>query len=97
MFHSLTRAARRADAKVLLNPVDSPAIVKSRNRVVASIDEFHELLGLDFGLPVWRARQWADAAAHARDLAIETGTPVARVAVKVALPMALSYLGRKKI
>ncbi|MDG4784966.1 hypothetical protein O7626_03295 [Micromonospora sp. WMMD1102] len=97
LLDSLTRAARRADAKVLLNPVDSPAIVKSRNRVAASIGEFHELLGLDLGLPDWPARQWTEAAAHARDLAIEIGTPVAEVAAKVALPIALSYLGKKKI
>ncbi|MEH0845710.1 hypothetical protein V6U81_25310 [Micromonospora sp. CPCC 205711] len=68
-------------------------MVKSRNRVAASIGEFHELLGLDFGLPDCQARRWTQAAAHARDLAIEIGTPVA----KVALPIALSYLGKKKI
>ena len=97
LLDALTLAARRADAKVLLSPIDSPTVVKSRNRVAASISEFHELLGLDFGLPDWEARQWTEAAAHARDLAIEIGTPVAKVAAKVALPIALSYLGKKKI
>ena len=38
-----------ANSKVLFNPKQSPAVVKSSNHVAAGVHEFHELLGIESG------------------------------------------------
>ncbi|MBM0256303.1 hypothetical protein [Micromonospora sp. 4G55] len=66
-------AAGRANAKVLLNPMDSPAVVKSSNHVSIAIVEFHGRLGIEGDRQSSEARRWTDAAKEARDKALETG------------------------
>ncbi|MET7970908.1 hypothetical protein [Micromonospora sp. NPDC005305] len=66
-------AAGRANAKVLLNPMDSPAVVKSSNHVSTAIVEFHGRLGIEGDRQSSEARRWTDAAKEARDKALETG------------------------
>ncbi|MFI7334171.1 hypothetical protein [Micromonospora aurantiaca (nom. illeg.)] len=66
-------AAGRANAKVLLNPMDSPAVVKSSNQVSTAIVNFHGRLGIESARQSSDARRWADAAKEARDKALETG------------------------
>jgi rRNA processing protein Krr1/Pno1 len=69
----MNAAAGTANAKVLLNPTASPALVRSSNHVVAGVHDFHGPLGIESGRQSSEARRWVDAAAEARDMALETG------------------------
>jgi hypothetical protein len=77
MFEQTTRrllarmhtAIETANAKVLTNPMDSPAVVRSGNEVVAGVLEFHEHLGLDIDHELTDARRWSDAAGEKVDSA----------------------------
>ncbi|MBP0456859.1 hypothetical protein [Streptomyces montanisoli] len=66
-------ATGAANAKVLLHPTKSPAVVKSSNLVSTGIHDFHERLGIESGRQSSEARRWADAASEARVRALETG------------------------
>jgi rRNA processing protein Krr1/Pno1 len=67
-------AAGIANAKVLLHPTMSPAVVQSSKHVAAGVHDFHERLGIESGHQSSEARRWVDAASEARDKALETGT-----------------------
>ena len=60
-------AVGMANSKVLFNPMQSPAVVKSSNHVAAEIDEFHELLGIESGRESSEARRWREAAEEGWD------------------------------
>lgn len=66
-------AAGRANAKVLLNPISSPAVVRSLNDVTVAVVDFHGRLGIEGGGQSLEARRWRDAAADVRDKVLETG------------------------
>ncbi|MFJ9796620.1 hypothetical protein [Streptomyces sp. NPDC101145] len=66
-------AAEAANAKVLLHPTKSPAVVRSSNEVVTGVLDFHGRLGIESGHQSSEARRWAAAAAEIRDKALETG------------------------
>ncbi|MFI7521363.1 hypothetical protein [Micromonospora globbae] len=85
-------AAGRANAKVLLNPIDSPAVVKSSNHVSVAIVDFHGRLGIEGDRQSPEARRWADAAKEARDKALETGVD----GVGAAVRLGNDTLGRAK-
>ncbi|MFJ6496447.1 hypothetical protein [Streptomyces virginiae] len=69
----MNAAADTANAKVLLHPTKSPAIVQSSNHVATGIHDFHGRLGIESGRRQSDARRWVHAAAEARDKALETG------------------------
>ncbi|EYT83915.1 hypothetical protein CF54_04525 [Streptomyces sp. Tu 6176] len=69
----MNAAAEEANAKVLLHPAKSPAVVQSANQVVTGVDDFHGVLGIGSGRRSSETRRWASAAAEARDKALETG------------------------
>ncbi len=66
-------AVGMANTKVLLHPTSSPAVVHSSNQLAIVVADFHGLLGLERGRQASDARRWVDAAAEARDKALETG------------------------
>jgi len=66
-------AVGMANSKVLFNPKQSPAVVKSSNHVAAGVHEFHELLGIESGRESSEARLWREAAAERWDEARATG------------------------
>ena len=66
-------AAGTANTKVLLHPAASPAVVHSGNHVATAVVDFHGRLGIEPGRQSLDARRWVDAAAEARDKALETG------------------------
>jgi hypothetical protein len=66
-------AAGTANAKVLLNPIQSPAVVRSRERVAFAVGGFHESLGIESGGHLLEARAWTSAATEIRDKVLETG------------------------
>ncbi|RDS63951.1 hypothetical protein [Streptomyces sp. M7] len=89
--------AGTANAKVLLHPAKSPAVVQASNQVAVGVHEFHERLGIESGGPSSEVRRWVDAATEVRDKALETGAKgvdVARSRGKVALDRAGSAKDR---
>ncbi|KAE8766140.1 hypothetical protein [Georgenia thermotolerans] len=66
-------AAGTANAKVLLHPTTSPAVVRSSNHVTAGVHDFRGRLGIESGNQSSEAKRWADAAAETRDKVLETG------------------------
>ena len=69
-------AAGTANAKVLLNPATSRAVVQSTNHLSTTVVDFHGRLGIERDRQSWKARRWLDAAADVRDKVLETGTEV---------------------
>lgn len=66
-------AAGAANAKVLLHPAKSPAVVEASNQVVVGVHEFQERVADRAGRRYTEARRWREAAVQARDRALETG------------------------
>jgi hypothetical protein len=67
-------AAGAANTKVLLNPIQSPAVVESRERVALVVADFNGRLGIESGQQQSvEARAWSSAAAEFRDRVLETG------------------------
>ncbi|WP_432930085.1 hypothetical protein ACQPZZ_07280 [Microbispora sp. CA-135349] len=66
-------AAGTANAKVLLHPAASRAVVRSSDRVAIAVVDFHGRLGIERGRQSLEARRWVDAAAEVRDKVLETG------------------------
>jgi hypothetical protein len=70
-----------ANRKVLLNPIQSPAVVKSGTNITSGVLEFHDVLQIESGRDSIEGRAWRDAAgerlAKARDSGV-TGAATAR-------------------
>ncbi|MBU2665415.1 hypothetical protein KOI35_18060 [Actinoplanes bogorensis] len=66
-------AARTANKRVLLNPVSSPAVVRSSNRVMAGVLDFRDWLGIENSQETRKVRRWLDAAGDGVNAALNTG------------------------
>jgi rRNA processing protein Krr1/Pno1 len=66
-------AAGTANAKVLLNPIQSPAVVRSREHVAVAVADFRGSLGIESGGQSLEAKPWTAAATELRDRVLETG------------------------
>jgi hypothetical protein len=66
-------AAGTANAKVLLNPIQSPAVVRSREHISLVVADFQGRLGIESGGQSVEAKPWAAAATEFRDRVLETG------------------------
>ncbi|CAH0123303.1 hypothetical protein [Microbacterium sp. Bi121] len=64
LLDQMDATIQRANAKVLLNPFDSPAAVKSSNRVASGVLEFRGRLGIESGHDSKDAKRWRQAAAE---------------------------------
>lgn len=69
-------AVGTANAKVLLNPTTSRAVVQSTNHIATTVVDFHGRLRIELDRQSWNARRWLDAAVEVRDKVLETGTEV---------------------
>lgn len=69
----MNAAAGTANTKVLMNPIQAPAVVRSSNQVGSAVVEFHATLGIKHGRESLESRRWADAALETRDKAMEKG------------------------
>ncbi|MGY6499920.1 MAG: hypothetical protein ACXIVQ_03340 [Acidimicrobiales bacterium] len=70
----MNEAVGLANSKVLFNPRQPPAVVRSTNHVAAEVHGFHQLLGIESGRESSEARPWADAANERWDEVRETGS-----------------------
>lgn len=66
-------AAGLANAKVLLQPTASGAVVRSSNLISGTVVDFHALLGIEHQRESLVARRWVAAAAGVRDRALMSG------------------------
>lgn len=66
-------AASIANSKVLLNPIESPTIVRSRNKVAGAVGDFHARLGIEAAAESLESRRWASAVADTRDGLLKAG------------------------
>ncbi|MCD0485989.1 hypothetical protein LO771_27295 [Streptacidiphilus sp. ASG 303] len=66
-------AVGTANAKVLLHPNASPAVVQSGRQVETAVVDFHGRLGIESGRQSLDGRRWVDAAVETRDKVLETG------------------------
>jgi rRNA processing protein Krr1/Pno1 len=90
-------AVDTANAKVLLNPVQSPAVVRSREHVSLALADFHRRLGIESGGQSLEARHWTAAATEFRDKVLESGAEgvdASRRLGNETLDRAMSVTGR---
>ncbi|WP_312169479.1 hypothetical protein [Microbacterium sp.] len=66
-------AASIANSKVLLNPIESPTIVRSRNKVAVAVGDFHTRVGIEAAAESLESRRWASAVVDARDGLLRAG------------------------
>ena len=66
-------AVGTANKNVLLNPFQSPAVVRSREHVAVVVADFRGSLGFETGGESVEARAWTAAATEFRDKVLETG------------------------
>ncbi|WP_369134646.1 hypothetical protein [Modestobacter sp. I12A-02662] len=93
----MAEAAGRANSKVLLNPIQSPAIVQSSEKVALAVADFHGPLGIETGHEFVEARAWADAATELKGKVFETGAEGLDVSLRLGtetLDRAKSVTGR---
>jgi hypothetical protein len=86
-----------ANAKVLLHPATSAAVVQSREQVASAVADFHGRLGIESGRQSLEAKRWVDAASEVRDKVLATGAEhvdVSRRLGNEALGRARSVQGR---
>lgn len=73
LLERVAAAVGRANSKVLLNPLKSPAVVTSSNRITGAVQEFHDVLSIEAEHQSAEARRWVDAASERWDAAREGG------------------------
>lgn len=73
LMERIDAAVEKANSKVLFNPMQSPAVVKSSNQVAAGVHELHEVLGIESGRESSEARRWKEAAEEGLDKARDIG------------------------
>lgn len=69
-----------ANSKVLLNPRDAPAAVRSSNEIATGVVAFRDRLGIESGDPPSDAKRWSHAAGEAVNKALATGSAGATAA-----------------
>ncbi|GAA3621549.1 hypothetical protein GCM10022223_43050 [Kineosporia mesophila] len=102
-------AVETANANVLLNPFEAPAVVKSSNHVAGGLHDFRRRLSIESSDQEAQARAWTDAATEVKDKALGVGAQgvdVARTlgnetfnrasAVAGKLSSGISWRGRRK-
>ncbi len=67
----LDAAAATANAKVLLNPIDTPKVLAASHAVESKIEDFHSSVGLAHDREGIAVRRWRDAATDVRDRAVD--------------------------
>jgi hypothetical protein len=73
MLSRIGGAVTTANAKVLLHPTSSGAVVRSGNQITAAVVDLQRRLDIEDGIESLEARRWADAATEVRDRALKTG------------------------
>ncbi|PKQ36234.1 MAG: hypothetical protein CVT61_01630 [Actinobacteria bacterium HGW-Actinobacteria-11] len=83
LLHRMDAAASLANSKVLFNPIESPAIVRSRNAVNDSVGAFHDHLGIEAAPDALESRRWSAAVADTRDDLLRAGSDGVDTALRI--------------
>jgi hypothetical protein len=83
LIERMNAAASRANAKVLFNPFESPAVVRSSNKVVTIVVDFRGRVGIESDREAAEARRWMEAAVDVRDKALAAGAEGAGAAKRL--------------
>lgn len=70
----MDESVRTANAKVLLNPFDAPAVVRASNQVAAGVLDFRGRLGIESEREATDPRRWGHAAGEMRDRILRAGS-----------------------
>lgn len=81
LLTQMDETVQRANAKVLLNPFDSPAAVKSSNKVAAEVHTLRGRLGIEARHEAEDAKRWGQAAGEVLDK-VRVSTTESAVAAK---------------
>lgn len=81
LLAQMDETVQKANAKVLFNPFDSPAAVKSSNQVAAEVHGLRGRLGIEDGHESADAKRWGQAAGEALER-VRVGTAEGAVAAK---------------
>lgn len=81
LLAQMDETVRTANAKVLLNPFDSPAAVKSSNQVATEVHGLRGRLGIEAGHEAVDAKRWGQAAGEALEK-VRGGTAEGAAAAK---------------
>lgn len=80
LLAQMDETVRKANSKVLLNPFDSPAAVKSSNQITTGVLDFRDRLGIESGHEAKDAKRWGQAAAEVRDKVLAAASEGANAA-----------------
>lgn len=78
LLDRMDEAVKLANTKVLLNPFDSPAVVRSSTQVAVGVLELRDRLGIDSDHQSAEARRWGRAASELRDKVLASAAERAR-------------------
>lgn len=74
LLNQMNQTVQKANSKVLFNPFDSPAAVKSSNQIAIGVHDFRERLGIESGHAAQDAKRWGQAATEVRDKAFASAS-----------------------
>lgn len=80
LLNQMNETVRSANSRVLLNPHDAPAAVRSSNDIALGVVAFRDRLGIESGHAASDAKRWGQAAGEAVTKALAAGTAGATVA-----------------
>ncbi|WP_200941120.1 hypothetical protein [Microbacterium sp. Root53] len=82
LLTQMDATVQRANAKVLLNPFDAPAAVKSSNKVATGVLDFRGRLGIESGHEAKDAKRWSQAFVEAGEKVRVSATDGAAAAAR---------------
>lgn len=94
LLTQMNETVRNANSKVLFNPYDAPAAVRSSNEITTGVMAFQDRLGIDSGHAASDVKRWGQAAGEVVDKALATGAESATVAKVKAVNLADAAQGR---
>lgn len=80
LLTQMNETVRNANSKVLFNPYDAPAAVRSSNEITTGVMVFQDRLGIDSGHAASDVKRWGQAAGEVVDKALASGAEGAAVA-----------------
>ena len=84
LIERMNTAAARANKRVLLNPIDSPAVVRASNAVASKVGVFHSALGIESGDASVDARRWLHAAGDLKNSVRDAGAESVELGKRVS-------------
>lgn len=88
LLTQMNETIRNANSKVLVNPRDAPAAVRSSKEIATGVVTFRDCFGIESGHAPSDAKRWSQAAGEAVNKALATGSAGATVAKDKATDLA---------